>query len=61
MKLSALDRTEGRLEDNLPELITAFWLTQQTGELVVERGKVRKAIYLLSQARRGRDRTVRID
>ena len=24
----------GRLEDNLPELITAFWLTEQTGELI---------------------------
>ncbi len=36
---------EGELRDNLHELITAFWLTQQTGELVIERGKVRKAIY----------------
>jgi CheY-like chemotaxis protein len=36
---------EGELRDNLPELVTAFWLTQQTGELAVQRGKVRKAIY----------------
>jgi hypothetical protein len=37
--------TEGKLEDNLPELITAFWLTQQTGELTVQRGKVKKTTY----------------
>jgi CheY-like chemotaxis protein len=36
---------EGELHDNLPELINAFWLTQQTGELVVQRGKVKKAIF----------------
>lgn len=36
---------EGELRDNLPELVTAFWLTQQTGELTVQRGKVKKAIY----------------
>ena len=35
----------GRLEDNLPELITAFWLTEQTGELTLQRGKVKKTIY----------------
>jgi two-component system, OmpR family, response regulator len=35
---------EGALHDNLPELVTAFWLTQQTGELAVQRGKVRKVI-----------------
>ena len=28
----------GRLEDNLPELITAFWLTEQTGELTLQKG-----------------------
>jgi FixJ family two-component response regulator len=36
---------EGELRDNLPELVTAFWLAQQTGELAVQRGKVRKVIY----------------
>jgi CheY-like chemotaxis protein len=36
---------EGELQDNLPDLITAFWLAQQTGELVVHHGKVKKAIY----------------
>ncbi|HEX7623473.1 MAG TPA: response regulator [Anaeromyxobacteraceae bacterium] len=36
---------EGELRDNLPELVTAFWLTQQTGELTVQRGKVKKTIY----------------
>jgi two-component system, OmpR family, response regulator len=40
-----LSMTEGRLEENLPELITAFYLTQQTGELTVQRGKVKKTIY----------------
>jgi CheY-like chemotaxis protein len=35
----------GRLEDNLPELITAYWLTEQTGELTLQRGKVKKTIY----------------
>jgi CheY-like chemotaxis protein len=35
---------EGELRDNLPELVTAFWLAQQTGELSVQRGKVKKAI-----------------
>jgi two-component system OmpR family response regulator len=36
---------EGELGDNLPDLVTAFWLTQQTGELAVQRGKVKKAVY----------------
>ncbi len=36
---------EGELRDNLPELVTAFWLTQQTGELTLHRGKVKKAVY----------------
>jgi len=42
---SALERTEGRLEDNLPELITAFYLAQQTGELTLQKGKVKKTIF----------------
>jgi two-component system OmpR family response regulator len=37
--------TEGRLEENLPDLITAFYLAQQTGELTVQKGKVKKTIY----------------
>ena len=36
---------EGELRDNLPDLVTAFWLTQQTGELSLQRGRVKKAIY----------------
>ncbi len=36
---------QGRLEDNLPELITAFHLAQQTGELTLQRGKVKKNIF----------------
>jgi FixJ family two-component response regulator len=35
----------GKLSDNLPELITAFYLTQQTGELTLQKGKVKKTIY----------------
>jgi CheY-like chemotaxis protein len=35
----------GKLEDNLPELITAFHLAQQTGELTLQKGKVKKTIY----------------
>jgi len=35
----------GKLEDNLPELITAYWLTEQTGELTLQKGKVKKSIY----------------
>jgi CheY-like chemotaxis protein len=36
---------EGVLRDNFPELVTAFWLAQQTGELVLQRGKVRKVVW----------------
>jgi CheY-like chemotaxis protein len=36
---------EGELRDNFPELITAFWLAQQTGELVLQKGKVRKVLW----------------
>jgi CheY-like chemotaxis protein len=36
---------EGKLAENLPDLITAFHLAQQTGELTVQRGKVKKTIY----------------
>jgi hypothetical protein len=37
--------TSGRLEDNLPDLINAFHLAQQTGELTLQKGKVKKTIY----------------
>ncbi len=36
---------EGELRDNFPELITAFWLTLESGEMVVSKGKVRKVVY----------------
>jgi CheY-like chemotaxis protein len=35
----------GQLQDNLPSLITAFYLSGQTGELGVQRGTVKKVIY----------------
>jgi two-component system, OmpR family, response regulator len=35
----------GDLKDNLPSLITAFYLSRETGELGVQRGKVKKIIY----------------
>jgi CheY-like chemotaxis protein len=40
-----LSRTAGKLEENLPELITAFYLAQQTGELTLQKGKVKKTIF----------------
>jgi len=40
-----LSRPEGRLEENLPDLITAFYLAQQTGELTLQKGKVKKTLY----------------
>jgi two-component system OmpR family response regulator len=36
---------QGRLDENLADLFTAFHLAQQTGELTVQRGKVKKTIY----------------
>jgi two-component system, OmpR family, response regulator len=35
----------GELKDNLPSLITAFYLAQKSGELLLTKGKVRKAIH----------------
>ena len=35
----------GELKDNLPSLLTAFWLSKETGELGVQKGKVKKVIY----------------
>ena len=40
-----LSKQEGALEDSLPDLITAFHLAQQTGELTVQKGKVKKTVY----------------
>jgi CheY-like chemotaxis protein len=40
-----VSKTEGTLEENLPDLITAFYLAQQTGELTVQRRKVKKTIF----------------
>lgn len=35
----------GDLSDNLPQLINAFYQSQETGELGVQRGKVKKIVY----------------
>jgi two-component system, OmpR family, response regulator len=35
----------GELKDNLPSLINAFYLARETGELGVQRGKVKKSVY----------------
>ncbi|HEY8207036.1 MAG TPA: response regulator [Myxococcaceae bacterium] len=35
----------GELKDNFPSLITAFYLSRETGELGVQRGKVKKVVY----------------
>src|SRR5439155_13153124 len=35
----------GEMKDNLPSLITAFYLSRETGELGVQRGKVKKVVY----------------
>lgn len=35
----------GQLHDNLPQLITAFWQSRGTGELGLQRGKVKKVLY----------------
>jgi CheY-like chemotaxis protein len=35
----------GEFRDNLPSLITAFYLSRETGELGVQKGKVKKVIY----------------
>jgi CheY-like chemotaxis protein len=44
-KAPDLSKTEGMLEENLPDLITAFYIAQQTGELTVQRRKVKKTIF----------------
>jgi CheY-like chemotaxis protein len=40
-----LGASEGKLQENVPELFTAFYLTQQTGELTFQKGKVKKTVY----------------
>ncbi len=40
----------GTLGDSLPGLINAFWLSKETGELQVQRGKVKKVVYFESGA-----------
>ncbi|HEY6106367.1 MAG TPA: response regulator [Anaeromyxobacteraceae bacterium] len=40
-----LSQTEGSLGERFPDLITAFHLAQQTGELTVQKGKVKKTVY----------------
>jgi DNA-binding response OmpR family regulator len=42
---AAGEARRGELKDNLPALITAFYLTKETGELGVQRGKVKKVVY----------------
>lgn len=36
---------QGELRDNLPGLITAFYLSRETGELTCKKGKVKKVVY----------------
>ena len=43
--LPAAGTRRGELKDNLPSLINAFWLSKETGELGVQRGKVKKVVY----------------
>ncbi|HEU4383405.1 MAG TPA: response regulator [Anaeromyxobacteraceae bacterium] len=40
-----LAQTEGDLRERFPDLVTAFHLAQQTGELTVLKGKVKKTVY----------------
>jgi len=42
---ASLEQRSGDLKDNLPSLITAFYIAQETGELGVQRGKAKKVIY----------------
>ena len=39
---------QGELRDNLPGLISAFYLSRETGELYVQKGKVKKVVYFES-------------
>ncbi len=42
---AAAGSRRGEIKDNLPSLITAFWLSRETGELGVQKGKVKKVVY----------------
>ncbi|MBE2253603.1 MAG: response regulator [Myxococcus sp.] len=42
---SARAARQGELRDNLPGLITAFYLAKETGELSCKKGKVKKVVY----------------
>lgn len=39
---------QGELHDNLPGLISAFYLSRETGELYCQKGKVKKVVYFES-------------
>lgn len=39
---------QGALKDNLPGLVSAFYLSKETGELYCQRGKVKKVVYFES-------------
>jgi len=41
----SLEHRSGELKNNLPSLITAFYIAQETGELGAQRGKTKKVIY----------------
>ncbi len=43
--VSLSGQRRGDLKDNLPALITAFYLSRETGELGIQRGKVKKVVY----------------
>jgi len=42
---ATMPASRGRLGEQFPELITAFYQAQQTGELTVQKGKVKKTIF----------------
>jgi FixJ family two-component response regulator len=44
-KVASPTSRRGELQDNLPSLITAFYQSGQSGELGVQRGKVKKVVY----------------
>ena len=44
-KVPEIAKREGKLHDNVPELLTAFYLMQQTGELTLQKNKVKKTLY----------------
>jgi CheY-like chemotaxis protein len=44
-RLAGTAPEQGQLDEKLPDLLAAFHLAQQTGELTVQRAKVKKTIY----------------